>query len=233
VGLDLVELSLAVEDHFGINLTSEWGDIRTVGDLHSVICRKIKSSRTALSNACPSFSVFFVTRNAINAITKADRKKIRPSTQLSSLFTLSGRRQLWNNLLQVTGYRLPPLKVPTAVKTCVVFIVLTTIGFTEMQYRLIHNVDAISLTLLIGVYILLLQHFVSKWFSIAFPANCSTVSDIVRCVLQSQSRQAALATEHLDSEVWLQLSELVSRQLDLPVASVLRESRFVEDLKCG
>lgn len=234
MGLDVVELVMAVEDEFEIRLDDHFGDIRTVGDLHDVIWQQLKESRIHnLKDACPSFPPFFATRDALMFLAKVDRKLIRPSTQLADLVEIKNRRTYWTQFQAETCIELPSLQL-TAIGE-IVFQVSMILVFATTSYLCLFSSDPdmTALTVVAALVFVLLSYLISRPFAIAFPTSCQTIGDIVR--LARIPRYSSQSSEWLKNPdgFWMKVVSIVSEQLDVPRNEITRDARFVEDLRCG
>jgi len=234
VGLDLVNLVLAVEDEFDVYVGDDWNDIRTVDDLLLAICSQIADQKQLqASGTCPSLKPFFKTRDAIYSLTPSPRRSVRPRSLLQTLIPRSGRRTVWEQLQSRTSIDLPPLVLPghvsSAVQTIICVLLLTIIFF------LIAAIGSAGLVLAFCISIILvpLAYFSTRPFAAAFPENCQTVRDLVRHArppIYPTQRSSPIIDQ--PNDVWKKLVAIVSDQLDVPVSEVTPHARFVEDLKC-
>ena len=93
MGLDSVELIMAVEEKFGIEITDkEAGEIRTVGDMHQVVVGKLSLTDKSLCWTQKAF--YLLRRNAISLFGVA-RHSFTPDTKLGSFIPKQHRRQHW------------------------------------------------------------------------------------------------------------------------------------------
>jgi hypothetical protein len=110
MGLDVVELVLAVEDGFQIHIEDEEaGRVSTVGDLHDLVTSKLAGGG---SKRCFTSAAFYRTRRGIVDALGVNRREIRPSTNLEKLFPEDTRRTRWHEMQEVIGLNLPPLAYP-------------------------------------------------------------------------------------------------------------------------
>jgi hypothetical protein len=115
MGLDAVELILAVEDGFQIHIEdAEAGRVVTVGDLYQLVVSKLSSGT---SKRCLTSAVFYRTRRRIVSVLGVDRREIRPCTSLEALLPEASRRNLWFALEEAMGLRLPALEHPGSTVT--------------------------------------------------------------------------------------------------------------------
>lgn len=119
VGLDVVELILAVEDEFGIQIPNDMTRFRTVEDFFQAICSEIGRQKSSKALGCPSIERFFVIRDAILSQSTRNSGSICPSSKLCDLIAIGRRRQFWWELQIQTRLRLPNLVLPGTVSLCV------------------------------------------------------------------------------------------------------------------
>lgn len=233
MGLELVGIVLAVEDEFGVEVTDDWHTIRTVGDLHDVICAQLADNQRPVTTNCPSLRPFFVTRDAIIKQTGAGRRSVRPSTSLSSLLPPTDRRNVWQALQADTRTQLPSLIFPRPILALI--LTGTVAAFIAFHRVMVAYFGATSfpIAVTVGVCLMAASYVCARPFAVSFPRQCDTVSDVVRHVHRLQCRRDSYITGNIDQTVWQRLSEIISKELDIPVHSISRESRFIEDLKCG
>ena len=80
MGLDYVELILAVEDSFQIHIADEEANaVSTVGDLHKLVVAKLQGQDT---KRCLTSAAFYRTRRGIVETLAIDRRKIKPRRRL-------------------------------------------------------------------------------------------------------------------------------------------------------
>jgi hypothetical protein len=79
MGLDGVELVLAVEDAFQIHILDEVSDVLTVGELHDLVVSKMPGQD---SKCCLTSAAFYRTRRGIVETLGVDRRTIRPAKKL-------------------------------------------------------------------------------------------------------------------------------------------------------
>ena len=227
MGLDIVELVMAVEDDFEIPLPNDWGEIRTVGDLHQVICHQLDQHRMRPLQTCPSIATFLETRNALLAMSPVARREVRPSSLLTEVISGRQRRQMWQQLQARTNISLPPLGLPDSLRTVVyvacvsVLLLLTLVAVRSAGVLLVG---------LVGTLLLPMLYFATRPLALAFPEGCQTVGDVVRHARQISRTENSQPTD--PDVVWQRLVGIVSDQLDVPISDVTRQARFVEDLLC-
>ena len=110
MGLDIVELILAIEDAFQIHIhDEEAGDVRTMGDLHNLVVGKLPGQD---SKRCLTSAAFYRTRRGIVDTLGIDRRTVRPTTQLEVVLPLNKRRRKWRGIQSAMTLKLPDLQHP-------------------------------------------------------------------------------------------------------------------------
>lgn len=231
MGLDIVELVMAVEDEFEVEVPDSFGEIRTVGNLHDTICQQLEAFREQIQDkACTSFLPFFATRDALLEVCQADSRQIRPSRRLADLIARPDRRAHWEQIQVETGIRLPSLRMPATNRSGVQFMALLVLVFTSLFCVSKFGADIIVLVLIATPFLVFACYLATRPLANAFPDSCQTVGDVVR-----HARQPSQNSEWVNNPkaVWPKLVSIVSEQLDAPQSLVTRDARFIEDLKCG
>lgn len=123
MGLDGVELVMAVEEKFGIEIADqEAQDIRTPRMFCDVIEKKL---RTVPSDGCLTQRAFYLLRRAFRDDFAVSRKMFRPDTKLEILVPRRGRQQHWRQLKEHLGALVwPKLRFPRIVSITIVLVLL-------------------------------------------------------------------------------------------------------------
>lgn len=230
MGLDLFELHLALEDHFGIRLPNDRWFPETVGGLFDVVRTQWhRSDERAKAGHCRCIPIFFEVRDALLAVNPI-APRIRPSTRLDELLPARRLRRLWNELNPYLYHRLPLLPSPREGGT----VILAWFGAILIGVMIATLVlDGPELFLFVLLYAslpTLLATSVYNRLRRDFPPGMSTVRDLVYVVMPPERRESGPAT---DEHLWQRYVSIVSDQLDVPIEEIRRESHFVRDLKCG
>jgi len=234
VGLDTVELVLAVEDAFDVHLEDDFFNIQTVGDLHQVICSHHDDyRRLQAAGKCPSTKPFLATRDALLSLSAIPSRVIRPNALLKDLIARRQRRTTWEALQSQTMIQLPPLVLPELLAAAI-WSALGIMWLAGTYYSAgMYGAPSIAMGIFIGTLLIPSTHFVTRPFAVAFPDSCRTVRDVVR-----HARPPAYpfgspsAVSRTSDDIWDALVAIVSEQLDVPISEIHPHSRFVEDLKC-
>jgi len=227
MGLDIVELFLAVEEGFQIHIEDEEASRAcTVGDLHELVMSKL---RGVASNRCFTSAAFYQTRRGIVELLGISRREIRPSTKLAALFQEDTRRNRWCRMQEVTGMRMPPLVCSSSTVTtfAVGGLILGTGGAACIHAR----VAGVGLAAFVGLIIGLVALRFLPGFALAFPNREETVGDLARDVLALN--QAQFATEvggWNDREVWETLCRIIVNQTGVERHLIKRGALIVDHL---
>ena len=96
MGLDTVELVMALEEQFGVELKDdEWVSASTPKDVIDLICGKVQSADAA---TCMSQRAFYALRRALIKCCGRRRAEITPDATLESLIPRERRREDWERL---------------------------------------------------------------------------------------------------------------------------------------
>jgi acyl carrier protein len=120
MGLDAVEIVMAVEQVFDIEITdTEAGQIRTPGDLIALVWAKVASGPT--ETACLTQRGFNRVRAVLRRRLGVERREVRPETPLAPLLPRPIRRELLRQILtDLEVGTLPGLERPAAIQGAIV-----------------------------------------------------------------------------------------------------------------
>jgi len=226
MGLDGVELVLEAEESFGITLADdEMPKIVTVGQFYDAIMRELPSPEKKF---CLSAVTFHKLRQALLTVTSRRRAEIRPGTCLDTLLPRRRRKAAWRKIQQLSGLRLPRLRLPrwgvhAAVICLVLFAVVAVLAVGWPWHWLL---------ILPGFVVFLLACLtVDALFGTELPDHLQTVGELAKAVLAKNfAKLSGEVTAYDRNEVWESVQILVADQLDVDLEKVTKESRFVADL---
>jgi len=96
MGLDVVEVVMAIEEEFDICILDEEAErVRTVGDMVNLVLAKLGLDRDP---ACASQRAFHLVRREGMVLLHLPRKAFKPETRLSEVFPFWSRPYLWRLL---------------------------------------------------------------------------------------------------------------------------------------
>lgn len=228
MGLDIVELVMDVEDHFGISISDTEGQrIRTVGDLVSLIQSRIEAAHLA---TCPTLSSFLCLRSCAREITSNGQLRIRTKTRIVDVLLPSQRRQLWKRLEAILGtpppaLRRPPLLRKTLVGILFVLIILATASASSIDWAIL------PLTLTFATLVAFVMHFSTVRFRTYPPDGLATFGSVARRIAGSRVATERLHLRTFDA-ILEDLRPIVVDALGVDENEVVAEARFVEELGC-
>lgn len=228
MGLDFIELVLAVEETFGIDLPDdEAGEVGTVGDLEALVLSKLGR---ASSDRCLTSAAFYRVRRAMVDVLWCSRAEIRPSTVLAYVLPESDRRAKWEALREAMTLQLPDLKHSRSV---VSMLLAVGVAGAVVAGSLVDAGTAVMtgwVLLGFGAGALLLHATPS--LALKFPGDSVTVGDLSRTVLAVNYAQLSAElggwNEH---EVRRLVRELIVQQFGVAPEQLAHDARFVEDLR--
>jgi len=231
MGLDAVELVMAVEEKFGITISDEEAtNTLTVGDLKRLVHSKLKVSD---ADGCLTQRAFQLLRK--NAISQfgIDRHNFRPETALDTVVPLSSRRESWASFQSALGVdELPELVRPYRVNLTITVLVLCTL-LLPVWYGALHS-EHFGLWTLIGVILASSAGYwaaqLTKPMKTNFRAGHDRVRDIARLLVAKypQIIGKPRTVNWTEEEISCLLREVIIEQLG--VTEFDDNSRFVQDL---
>ncbi len=226
VGLDAVELVMAVEERFGIRIADEEANgIYTAGDLYGVVMAKLDPVRH------PIRPVYRRVQRAMAETLGVDARTIRPSTPLASLIPRRGRRRAWQAIEARLGLTLPALVHPTLL----VWAMMAT-GAAVLIYAARHTMfgdeSLLQLaSLAVGAGLGKLVARATEHLAFGLPGGAVTVGCLVKRVRSlNYSHLMEEAGDSLRPDVWEALCRVIARTQGIERSEIVPESRLSEDL---
>ncbi|HCU37273.1 MAG TPA: hypothetical protein DGT21_18085 [Armatimonadetes bacterium] len=251
MGLDVVELVLAVEDTFGIELRDEEAqEVITVGDLHDLVMRKLEGVTSLESEPpCHSSHVFYRVRRALRDCAHIPRRETTPQSDVERLFAATHadepkrRREVWAQFGDAVGLSVPPLQLPGGT-TVDAAIAIGTIGALMLATWALGShlgiaawsalfVLWLSVGLALSVCAAILVYRFTRRFADRIPPQCETVGGLVRKVATINSAQLIHELGTTPEAIWERLQEIVAAESGMPIERVTREANFYKDLRLG
>jgi hypothetical protein len=210
MGLDIIELFLAVEDTFQIHIPDEEAsEVRTVGDLHGLVAAKLQQNEEP--KRCLTSAAFYRTRRGIVDGVGVERRGIRPATLLEVILPLRRRREKWRSIQAAMNLKLPGLQHPGWIQ-----IGLLTAGVVLTVAPAIHyrsSVVSILLLFFLGLVAGGLLIKLTPALAVAFPNHDATVGELAKDVLVlNHGRLAEEMGGWNRSEIWTTLRRLIVKQ---------------------
>ncbi|MGW8256144.1 MAG: hypothetical protein ACWGMZ_01530 [Thermoguttaceae bacterium] len=231
MGLEAVELVLAIEEEFGISIPDNVAThTRTLGQLHDYLLEHCAGRK---SKACPTRTAFYRLRRGLGAVFGVDTKSLRPRI---SLLPLMGRRsafKTWMRLQQELSLTLPPLEDQTgigvfggmsagAVAGFLIATACTGDAYLGLGMGLMSLLPGTLLGFIIGVF---LPQTVGKSYG--------TLGDLARGLVAFNYEHFVPSDDTMptkDDPIWDRLCDVLVRELAVRKESLHRGTKFVEDL---
>jgi acyl carrier protein len=226
MGMDVVELVMAVEERFGITIRDdEAPGIETVGDLAHVIVSRL-TARAA--HGCPTRAAFVALRNDARIIMRDPTLRIRPSDRIEAVMAARQRQSYWRCLRTHLGNAVPDLELSRTLHRLLIALalVLLAIGLIPLV------IDAIYVPLSLSVALLVL--FAAILFAGTYrnvpPTSMATFGCIARKM--AGASVALTRTTVADPGQWVlaELRDIISRDFAIDPERIVPQARFVKDL---
>jgi acyl carrier protein len=254
MGLDVIELVMEVEEHFGISIPDSQAErIYTVGELYGYILKQmgLKPPGRKASIRCPTSRAFYQIRRTLTEELGVDRKAVRPAALLRDLFPADSRTAVWPRLsaalnLPNLSDADPPPRGPNLRSFKITFAVITGVAILlGALSSIVWLLDPARPP--IGVFLVL---FLLAWlggslvafavFGVAWldgrylnPVHVPNVRDLVfrLAARQDDLYPKADSGEPTPATVWSDLARIISDRADVPADQVRPEQRWIEDFE--
>jgi hypothetical protein len=218
MGLDLVELTLALEDEFGVQIENkDTADLATPGLVADYIFARVYHGKGA---SCLSQTRFYMLRRALVDGFGIDRKAIRVETQVANLLG-SPIRAKWRQLKNSVGSRsFPRLQRHMGFFVLAVIVAPVVLMLTPQFVALWPGPRGFTG----GMVLSLLLNIMTYRMGTQIPRNVATVGALAPHVRFDQSQ--AWSREGVLERVM----ELTSVELGIPREFIQEQSHFIRDL---
>ena len=239
MGLDIMELLMAVEDHFGVTIPDERAErILTVGDLYRYLLGRKGQRVPAL---CPTGQAFYRLRRTLTQEFGVDRSRVRPAARLRDLFPKASRPAAWPRLAASLGLANlpdpdPPRRRGPSLKVFGIALAAATAvaGLLYGVMLLFPDNDAKppfvwGLIVWIGLLALVCEFYGLFWLGAYFtPVPVPRVRDLLVCLAVWPPGPTA-ATDVVgptEAALWVDLTAILSRQTGVPADEIRPEQTF-------
>jgi hypothetical protein len=231
MGLDAVELLMAVEEKFGISIADEEATkTRTVGDLKRLVCAKLDVAGAA---GCLTQRAFHLIRKKATAEFGVLRRNLRPDTPLASFLPQSTRRKSWQHFQLALGVaQLPELVRPHGVNTAITVLILSSLVL-PVWYGAVHS-KYFGPWMLFGAILASAVGWGSAWMTRSmktqFKVGYESVRDLTRFLVAKYPQLVGKprTTKWTEEEISCLLREVIIDQLG--ATDFDDNSRLVQDL---
>jgi len=231
MGLDSVELVMAIEEKFGITIPDEEAcSIYTVGEMHQSVMNKVKMSNTS---SCMTQRAFHLLRRNVLSQFGISRSSFTPNTELEAVIPKAERREQWLKLQHSVGaVRWPALSLSGIAGVVLITSILVIPLFVAWYCtaRLGWSVGLSGVLLIPAMASLM---FVSRYFvrpfETEFPAGMTQVRDLAYALVADNPQLfGSEPPTWTDEEVWSLLCSVIKTQTG--ATQFTKDSRFVADL---
>jgi hypothetical protein len=229
MGLDAVEFVMEVETRFGVSLADDKAFFHTLGQLHDYLLEKTAGRRRSDR---PVQSTFYRLRRAVITVFGAERKTLRPTTEVLPLLGTWRRQHKWNQLENALGLAMPPLVNRTDATgrwgalvafapTLLIATVATGDPFIGFALAIAGLVPGVLLGYCVG---LIAMRTVFEPYR--------TLGGLARGIVawNYEAFQPAEEPPTEDNPIWNQLCDILVHQLAVRRETLTRQTRFVQDL---
>lgn len=227
MGLDGVELILAAEESFGIEISDEEaGRVETAGDLCELVRGKVRKRQ---ERVCLTSAAFYRVRRGLTAVLGVERRSIRPGSVLEELLPRSERRQLWRELAERARLRLPDLQMNGWFVLGALLLGPLGAGGAALAFG--RNAEWALLAGMSGFAGSLVSLRLMVPYAVGLPREVVTVGDLARVVLATNYEVVAREAGGLHpAETWDAVRMLIHVQTGASPARITPEARLVDDL---
>lgn len=229
MGLGAVELILAVEETFGIEIPDEEAShLVTVGDLHKLIVSKLAGESPGVCVTLISFQRF---RRAIQNVCDVSRSEVTPSTRVDQLIPRAQRRLSWRRLQTTLGLSLPRLRRSVTVRRAIGGGTLAIV-FAAWLSGILGSLSWFAAGLACSAMFLATALEVTRPLAVFLP-HASVGALCVQLRDDNYGEFSRRSGRYNDDEAWTLLRNIICRQLELAPDRVQLDSRLVRDLDLG
>jgi acyl carrier protein len=224
MGLDGLELVMAVEEKFGIEIADEEAqNALTPRLLYDVVEKKIRTVPTEL---CHSQRAFYILRRAFRTQFSTDRKAFRPGASLESLVPRQDRIRHWEDLKRNLGaLRWPKLVLPRVAFFGIFLAILVLAGCTYIWAPGFEGLILASLS--IGVSALIIIPLTAPLRTSFAGQTVASLSDFL--VTSNSFLVGPIADEWTREGIRLEIRKIIVEQLGIS-PDFNDDSSFVHDL---
>lgn len=216
MGLDSVDLVLAVEEEFDLTISdAEASRCRTPGDIIAIITdRMLPTGRPT----CRSQAAFHRLRRSLGSVLGVPRNAVKLNAPIDRWLPTHARRQAWDQLrTEVGSRRWPELKRPAWLQATLWSLALAA-GGAGLTWQ--GPITALGLAALAGIVATRLTRPLADYL----PAGLETVRSLVSYV------PAPASAHWTRADVASRIREIVIEQLALNPAEYREDADFIRDL---
>jgi len=245
MGLDFVEITMDIEESFGISLSEDdLSDLLSdrdiaVGDLYDLLLKKLHLRDVARHDFGLNYALWTEMQDVLHRVAVVPWAQVELKTPLADLFPREFRRPRWEALRQTCPYRIAELDYPRIVRAFGFFLAALMVLFEQLKIWQIPG--AVWLWRLLGIFglwMLAETYFkvlrVLAALRIRFPSGMTTVKDLCRAVLAANyvdlCREVELPADQRCLATWEKLVEILAGVLGVPPERITFRAGLVRDL---
>lgn len=233
MGLEGVELLIAVEEKFGITITDEDANaLHTIGDILALVKRRLHENSGI---SCLSSHLFYALRRAFITQFGVTRRQVTLDAPLVGLLPSGDRRRQWQQLGEELGCSMPNLLRPRWMTVVILAVPLLIIW---NQFELFSPLD-----LAVFIIVALVPSLLCLWIlwratsmhARCIPPSCATVRGLVASLLKlnHHGTNLRLAGQWQDDQLWPTLQQVICDELKVKPEKVREETRLYGELMSG
>lgn len=224
MGLDGIELILAVEEEFKIAISDDDAvQCVTVGKLVDVVHSRLRHSA---AEPCASQHGFYIVRRILMDVVALDRSQIKPETRLEDLIDRSHRREVWRKVMGFVADQKTTWHSLVRPKWLNLLLVLVLPGLVCFGI-VIFTWWSFVMALPVAMVIAFLGFWITAPFKQEFPRKFTYVKDLIKFVRTLDSRTWT------KEDVFQKIRSITVEQLGVKESQVTLETDFVKDLGVG
>ena len=220
MGLDDIELMMALEEEFSVALNDEEAAaaLTTVGGTVDAIHARLRHSE---DGPCPSQQAFYQIRKILMEQLGVARNEIRPDTTLESLFPKPGRPENWNTTFTALTDCEYPLQRSRPLNSLINLVIPGTMFATSIIWL------PFWAACLLAIGSIWVGNRLTRSLRVEFPGKMTTVKDLVPYIktsdMQVWTRSAVLHT----------VRAVAAEQLGYSPDVLTEEAHWYDDIGLG
>ncbi len=223
MGLEGVELILAVEAAFNIEITVQEAELMfTPQDIINFIANKLTLNDMG-NNGCLSQTAFYQLRCLLINEFNIPRKEINLNTHLAYLIKPSKQQQLWQRIAEITTIKsLPPLVRPLWLVYSAWFISFLSLITLSFKYDLI-------IGFFIGISLFTMIMFLTQKQRILLPKAYTKIADLIRYLVSTHPHAFKKTPEWNLNQISQVIKDIVITELGISIEQYSAHLSFVND----
>ncbi len=224
MGLDSVELVMAVEEQFAIEIADADAEkVRTPGDLIALVLAKVQTTDWSV---CLSRRAFYAIRRVLMKEFGVKRAEIAPTALLEAFVPRVGRQEAWQQIrVALQAERWPPLERPGAVQSGLACL-FVCVAFVPLLWSW-----SLWITIPLASAVLAAAMALTRPLCVEFRAKHATVGQLVKFVVGAAPKLfEPQGREFSRAEIVEGIRRITIDQLGLKPEQYGEDARFVEDL---